>query len=259
MHSPSLRSVRSTLLLVSALCLLSTSCAMLQSVMDMAPGGQAQSKVLVPSQVHPGFSVLDESNPLAASDSRVEYLETGMASFDAFFLESRRLEGALALSRHTLDLLEGVMDTEWIGQVFSDGALSSAVGSEVSLSASDRSTLVAALLRGDTSAVSGILPGVDNAATLVQSLGEDAQTVLQLATLVPAMVAALGDVPGSSAGLIDQGQALVTSAPGEFAGPQALMVPQVVSELRSSVEMLAGLPAETAELLGRLRAVIPGI
>ncbi|MCK5786300.1 MAG: hypothetical protein KAH54_07055 [Candidatus Sabulitectum sp.] len=73
---------------------------------------------LLPSQVHEGFSSLDESNPFELDS--LTYLQTEMPNYDEFFLQAARLRGTIQLTHHTLQMIQTVTDTEMLAAALQD-------------------------------------------------------------------------------------------------------------------------------------------
>lgn len=86
---------------------------------------------------------------------------------------------------------------------------------------------------------------------------EQYETFTTLKIFIPATIDALAALPDAVMGLAGMSANLVTSAPSDFAGVNAVHLPMILTELAATAELLGGLPGEAALLLSELQAAIP--
>ncbi|MFO7626937.1 MAG: hypothetical protein R6V62_06745 [Candidatus Fermentibacteraceae bacterium] len=86
---------------------------------------------------------------------------------------------------------------------------------------------------------------------------EQFETYETLKLFIPASIDGLTALPQTVTQLVSTSANLVTSAPSDFAGVNAVHLPMILTELASTAELLGGLPGEAALLLSELQAAIP--
>jgi hypothetical protein len=221
----------------------------------------AEEKTLLPSQVHRSYSPLDTQNPFAQNTTRVQYLETGMSNYDRFFLDSSRAHGTLVLARDTLRMANDTISSGIVDQALSGQLLTQAVGSEVQLTQVQRNQVFMALISGNVAGARRVVPALTDsgAENIRQNLLNSHPHLQNLQNFIPASIEGLTSLPGLATSLVSSGQGLVGSAQSDFAGPNAILLPRILTELRSTSSMLADLPSMSVEILSEFRALIPGI
>jgi len=220
---------------------------------------EIQEKRLLPSQVHNAFSPLDEANPFAGNDA-LQYYETGIAHYDQFFLSVAQLRGTLEIARYTLQLANQTLDSGIVDSVLSGELLAEIVGPEANLSEAERRQLTMSLVTGNFAAARTMAPNLteDRLNNIRESAMDAHENIRPLQTYMPAAMEALTAIPTQATALTNSSQALVTSAPSDFAGPNAVNLPRITNELTRSVTSLTEIPAASVEVLSELRSLIPG-
>lgn len=221
----------------------------------------AQEKTLLPSQVHQAFTPMDAANPFAAPATRVQYLETGMANYDTFFLNATRAQGSLVLARDTLRMANETLNSGIVDQALSGEVLAQAVGSEVNLNQQQRNQVFMALVTGNFNGARRVVPALNDtgAQNIRENLLNSHPNLRHLQAYLPASVEALTALPTTATQLTSSGQSLVNTAQTDFAGPNAVLLPRILTELRSTTSMLAEMPSTSVEILNELRALVPGL
>jgi hypothetical protein len=113
-----------------------------------------------------------------------------------------------------------------------------------------------------------MLQTITDTETLAKALGDEEflnsiedseqfETFTTLKLFIPATIDGLTALPGTVTDLVSTSASLVSSAPNDFAGVNAVHLPMILSELASTAELLGGLPGEAASLLSELQAAIP--
>lgn len=172
--------------------------------------------ILLPSQVHTGFSSLDGSNPFELDS--LTYLHTDMHEYDDFFFQASRMRGTIQLAHQTVEMIQTITDTEMLAKALSDEEF-------------------------------------------LNSIEETPQyeTYMTLKVFIPATVDGLTDLPEAITGLSATAADLAVSAPGDFAGVNAVHLPHILTELTGTAGFLSGLPNEAASLLSELHAAAPSL
>lgn len=171
---------------------------------------------LLPSQVHSGFSSLDESNPFELDS--LTYLHTEMNAYDEFFFQASRMRGAVELAHSTVEMVQSVTDTEMLAKAMAD---------------------------------EDFLDTIEDT--------EQYETCTTLRIFIPATVEGLSALPEEVAGLSATAADLAASAPSDFAGVNAVHLPDILTELADTADFLTGLPSEAELLLSELRAAVPSM
>lgn len=86
---------------------------------------------------------------------------------------------------------------------------------------------------------------------------EQYETFTTLKLFIPAAMEGLTALPETVAGLSAMGADLAASAPDDFAGVNAVHLPEILGELSGTAAFLGGLPGEAATLLTELQAAVP--
>jgi hypothetical protein len=220
---------------------------------------RAQTEVLVPSAIGPQWAFLDEANPFASEDSRVDYLVTGVAQFDQYFREVAMLKGRLVLVRDTLAMVNQVLDSDLPQQLVSGRFATELLGDNASLQPGEQRQLVAALAGGNFARASRLAPSLaqDRFASIREEfLAENEALALVVPRLGPS-AGALTGLADSVAGVIGGVQGMIDSAPSAFLGPQAAMVPDIVRNLRQSVNDLRDIGNLVGDLASQLADIVP--
>lgn len=215
-------------------------------------------EVLVPSAISTDWAFLDSENPFAAGDDQVTYITTGMAAYDSYFANVAQLQGRLVLARDTLALANQILDSDLPQQLFTGALLVDVVGENASIAAGEQRRFMTALMTGNFSNASGVVTGLPEErfnSIREQFLAENPA----VASLVPRLGPSISAVTGladNATGIVSSVQGMIDSAPSEFAGPNAAMVPRVVQELGQSIQTLRDIGNTAGDVLEQLRAIV---
>lgn len=213
--------------------------------------GEITRSNLAPSQVGDAWSPLDEENPLT-----IDYAVTPMDNYSEFFLSVARLQGTLALAQNTVDLLNTTID-ETLPSVFT-GEILTEIAPETDLSMEDRRALFTSLIMGNFSGAQGIATGLteERFNQLRDNFDAEHPEVQTLRTYLPLSIESLTSIPDQASGLVSQGQGLAGSASSDFAGTNAILIPDITSELSNSMNTLSEIPGDAQDLLTSLRELV---
>jgi len=214
--------------------------------------GEITRSNLTPSQVGDAWAPLDEENPLTGDDA-IDYAVTPMDNYSQFFLSVARLQGTLALAQNTVDLLNTTID-ETLPAVFT-GEILTEIAPDTDLSMEDRRALFTSLIMGNFSGAQGIASGLteDRFNQLRDNFHAEHPEIETLRTYIPLSIEGLTSIPDQASGLVSQGQGLVGSASSDFAGTNAILIPDITSELSTSMNTLSEIPGDASDLLSSLR------
>jgi hypothetical protein len=229
-----------------------TGCGALSSMMGAAgiDVPRIQERVLVPSQIGSQWSFLDAANPFEAEASRVDYVVTGMATFDQYFLQVAQLQGQVTLARDTIALVNQVLDGDLISSLFTGAYAQELISAQGQLQPGEQRRFVTALMSGNLGRAQSVVPSLTEArftGIREEFFGRYPQLPQIAQRLVPATEGLVG-IPGSVSGLVSTGQNLVSAAPSEFVGPQAINAPRVVTELTQSISNISEIGTTAVEL-----------
>lgn len=217
------------------------------------------SAVLLPSQVDPGWAALDPENPLAVGDDPVDYVVTSLASYDTYFFQVAQMEGTLTLARDTVHTLNETVNGPLLGELFSGALLVELAGEQGSVGPAEQQRVLAALISGNFAAMPATAQSLSEArfAQVRDEFFAAHPELPLLAERLPLATNGLIALPNQAIALASTVQALVTSAPSDFAGPQALNLPRISQELAGSVNSVTSMGQTSVEILNELRALIP--
>jgi hypothetical protein len=204
---------------------------------------QVEEQALLPSALGSDWAFLDANNPFASGDSEVKYAVTGLAAYDQFFANVAQMEGRLVLARDTLALANQILDSDLPQQLFSGALMVDIVGENAQLGAAEQRRFVAALMSGNFSRASGLVTGLpeDRFNSIREQFLAENQAVAQI---VPRLRPSIGGLTGlvqNASGIVSSVQGMIDSAPNEFVGPQAVLIPRVVEELGQSLVSLGNI------------------
>ncbi len=231
---------------------------LVQGAANAAGLPSVSEEVLVPSSISADWAFLDAENPFAEGDGRITYITTGMAAYDSYFANVAQLEGRLVLARDTLALANQILDSDLPQQIFTGALLADVVGDNASIAPEERRRFMAALMTGNFSNASGVVTGLPEErfnSIREQFLAENPA----VASLVPRLGPSINAVTGladNATGIIASAQGMVESAPSEFAGPNAAMVPRVLQELTRSIQSLRDIGNAAGDVVEQLGAIV---
>lgn len=216
----------------------------------------AERQQLEPSDISFRLRDLDDPNPFAGAEP-VDYLVTGMRSCDNFFEEVAKIEGTMVLAQNALSAVQQLVQGDIIDRIGPE--LLGDMGGAANLTEAQRNALAVALLTGDARSARRQFPSIrqSNMRAAQDALWGELPSLEALEDTYDPIVDALTDLPERAMELVDSGQEFVNSATSDFAGTNAVLIPQISRELAASVQTLRDVGASSVELARQLATFVP--
>jgi hypothetical protein len=209
----------------------------------------AERQQLEPSDISFRLRDLDDPNPFAGAEP-VDYLVTGMRSYDNFFEEVAKIEGTMVLAQNALSAVQQLVQGDIIDRIGPE--LLGDMGGAANLTEAQRNALAVALLTGDARSARRQFPSIRQ-----DALWGELPSLEALEDTYDPIVDALTDLPERAMEFVDSGQEFVNSATSDFAGTNAVLIPQISRELAASVQTLRDVGASSVELARQLATFVP--
>lgn len=174
---------------------------------------EATHVTLLPSQVHDGFSSLDESNPFELDS--LTYLHTDMPEYDEFFFQASRVRGTIELTHQTIEMLQTVTDIEMLAEALRDEEfLNSIEDSEQFETFTTLKLFIPATIDGLSALPDNVMGLVSMSTNLVTSAPSDfaGVNIVHLPMILAELastVELLGGLPGEATSLLLELQAAI--------------------------------------------------
>lgn len=212
----------------------------------------AGTEPLMPSDIDRRLRDLDDNNPLT-----ITVPETGIRSYDEFFLDLARVEGTLELAEYCVRSSREIVDGALVEEVFSGDIFVDSFGRVIDVPPESRQAMVVALINGDARAASQLVrnfSSIQFRQVRENFLGVygDATQVVEFAPVLARAVASLPDTVVRLAQAVPE---LASEAPTAFSGSNVIQAPRVAAALAQAGRDLADLPARVDTIRGELAAM----
>lgn len=217
-------------------------------------GGDDDATVLLPSQIDARLATLDATNPFtgeADPTDRVAYEEVDMTNYDAFFRDAAGVQGTIVLTNNLVETLTTGLDSGMLTQALSSETLSALYGGATDISDQQRRQAFLAIVGGDLLGTAGGI-GQDQLNATRDAFFAANPEIASLRTQIEVLVPILTDLPNRAQALVATGQSLVSNAPNDFLGPNALKLPRILRGLEGALSDLGNAAGSSATALGGL-------
>jgi hypothetical protein len=216
--------------------------------------GDDDATVLLPSQIDARLATLDTTNPFTGDTDpadRVAYEEVDMTNYDAFFRDAASVQGTVVLANNLVETLTTGLDSGMLQQALSGETLSALYGGATETTDAQRRSALLGLIGGDILGTASGL-GTEQLNATRDSFFAANPEIAALRTQIEVLVPILTDLPNRAQALVATGQALVSSAPNDFLGPNALKLPRILRGLEGSLGDLGNAAGASATAVAGL-------
>jgi hypothetical protein len=215
-----------------------------------------EKKHLKPSQVHPKFEFLDESNPFKEGETEVQYVKTGSDKYDTFFMKSAKFHGKIVLTNKFLDSLDSMIENGVVTELVTGETLGMLASKNANLSMKQRRQITAMMLSGKTGQIGSKFKSVGKSKVekVQKQLFEEYPKLEMVAKMYAPMQKELKPkkLKKQTKMLVESGQKLAESAKSDFSDNKARAA-MVGKELTGTVKRLEDMSKRAMKMPEKLK------